>query len=1527
MLTYLLRRPMEYASHVFRHCSVEIYFRIAVREVYMSAEEQPAHPVPGSDLQRDCVAVKPRLQDRDYPFRPAKLAKFPLYFFIAGCVPVLHLDHRSMDWEVLRVSGVEIRQRSYEATPVMSKAIPELHLLTPAGEAIHKYGFYVRLEVDVAWSVPVIHGKMPKVPGDNATPYEKGIFALFLMMLFRPHRNIRDVFPATLHSSVCDRNEDDPWNAVYMEFCRWRRDEIDAVAASCKQRLQEDSAFNIEFDSDFWWACLIHEKLRNYETSMRPQHGDLCTVPHDLAGLPQYKASRTVDTEVADVEAPKGDDSSDDGNELWRDFAGPSDFIDSDAGKVRARAPAAKNPLATHCGVLPQGTQLEDFHNPPLKRGVRTSAEERYWRECAERLGESLPSTLSESSSQSEHVSWQLDASDALSAAERQKAFFQAVDKFEYEAMEVTQPRSSSFFLSENKFEGRFDDYFEGDAAEIMQPRQSVKKDSFDADVERATAALKRTINLIPSETVVMQAAYYLIHAGLLNIPDVGTVNVKQARAFLWNAAWLQEYMNAKWRHEGKLQSPQKPSPHPKMQDFCLAIVGPGGTGKTAILKLTEALTLTFAGPDTVRKLAPSNAAARLLGGDTLHALCKLPFGKSRLHSKQGRLSKSLLQRFRQQWRSTISAYLDEISMVSADQFLQCDVRLRQAKMEPECPFGKLGMNFCGDFLQLPPVDKDGTRKSLALPLDDKGFNACAVDDADPEINVGEAKDRNQQALLEGRQGFELWRSISRVVCLNVNVRAPGVLSRLQSEMRAGYISDSMWQLYLSRVIEPNDPRLTDKDSPFANKVMHFVVHRHKIRVMRALENAKEQSRKLNVPLFILQASDQAVRAEDEAKLTSVQRTELLQRVNPDKTKGLPSFLPLYIGMRLFLTSKDCVRFGIMKGCPCILRDIVFSDYEILPQMPISGHPHFIQYMPISLLLQAEDVEWSLPRTELPEHLPANIDRRGLWQLRPSFDHLSIQVGIEYISVRRTTFLATPADTITVYAAQGSTFDAVVADMQKPPRMESSKHWLACYVMLSRARSLEGFLVLRPATRAELSARPPKYLMDELERLERLEGSSLQELVDYINTLPMETPEDILNLFHKDAAANECRLVGEHRACAMQKSTVANAVTLPVTPATPPACFASKKDVPLTPPPMTPPSKRRRLTGKQSLACASNHLLCGNAPVLGCVPYAHSTTARTAAAALHEGQRTRHDDAVCPGCEEIQKVLGVAMDEQPRPFRNALADGWGAGSCFINAALQFLFASKRVRAKLGRILGSIAPHLRGNGTELWRFCERASAQQIRSVDHADFLCNVEEHGRFDEVIAGANAQHVCAQNDVYLALTLASAMKGRSDDGTSLLGQALYPALILRHHYRGDNPQQEDANMFLFGFLTSTQTFQDFSGKYEVPYFQCETCGHKAPAGSHEDEQNFNIVNIHSNYISVRDAILATYYEKLDEFFEACCSNPACGRRWSHKCKPIAKLPKLLWLQVNQWEYSNDLRARRVETDISAFVSNRQADI
>ncbi|MDA8582587.1 hypothetical protein N9L68_00110 [bacterium] len=80
-------------------------------------------------------------------------------------------------------------------------------------------------------------------------------------------------------------------------------------------------------------------------------------------------------------------------------------------------------------------------------------------------------------------------------------------------------------------------------------------------------------------------------------------------------------------------------------------------------------------------------------------------------------------------------------------------------------------------------------------------------------------------------------------------------------------------------------------------------MHRHRIRSKRSLENAKERCRKASSPLFIVQARYEVVRSEDEARLTSVLKRELLGRINPELTKGLPGFLALYVGMRMLLYS------------------------------------------------------------------------------------------------------------------------------------------------------------------------------------------------------------------------------------------------------------------------------------------------------------------------------------------------------------------------------------------------------------------------------------------------------------------------------------------------------------------------------------------------------------------------------------------------------------------------------------------------
>ena len=144
------------------------------------------------------------------------------------------------------------------------------------------------------------------------------------------------------------------------------------------------------------------------------------------------------------------------------------------------------------------------------------------------------------------------------------------------------------------------------------------------------------------THTVVMEAAFYLLDKGLLDIPHVGGINVKQARALLHMAAWLQCHMSAHWQDEGLLGDTPHASTQPYAHELLFALLGPAGSGKTTVLQLQEALLDHFGGPESVRKCAISNTAARLLGGDTMHALCKLP--PHSLQGRRGKLSADVLK-------------------------------------------------------------------------------------------------------------------------------------------------------------------------------------------------------------------------------------------------------------------------------------------------------------------------------------------------------------------------------------------------------------------------------------------------------------------------------------------------------------------------------------------------------------------------------------------------------------------------------------------------------------------------------------------------------------------------------------------------------------------------------------------------------------------------------------------------------------------------------------------------------------------
>ena len=499
-----------------------------------------------------------------------------------------------------------------------------------------------------------------------------------------------------------------------------------------------------------------------------------------------------------------------------------------------------------------------------------------------------------------------------------------------------------------------------------------------------------------PSHTLVLEAAIHLIQHGFCDIRNSDRINVKWALVLLHFAIWMQLKMSRKWCKTGDVLASELCDPglckelkelfkdgvdNDQVPLLVMIIVGAAGSGKTSLLKILEPFSdYFFQRIETMHKSAPTNQASRVAGGDTCHARYKLPFGS--LKGKRGTLSPAVLKIFRRMWDGAEEHVIDEISMLAPNSLFQIESRTRTATRQRGILFGGLGTFLTGDFSQLPHP----TQPSLALPLDEEEGTYRHANKKHPQGTAGEeeeAEEITEEAFFEHRAGVEKWRSIAKVSVLTVNLRSPGMLSDILHDIRNRRISDKSWQLLQERVLgveregevlrqkfaPDNDPRLTRP--PFSDHCVQYIVHRHVLRISQSFHNVMRASMQAGKRVYLALAAD-TVKPGDAVLFTDKVRREVLQIANPRLVHHLPGSCLWYIGMKLLLFSKKCARLGLMNGCICTLVDIIFSEHEQLPGHVEPGDVIPLQYMPTALLLRAEDVEWFLPPSQLPD-LPPQV--------------------------------------------------------------------------------------------------------------------------------------------------------------------------------------------------------------------------------------------------------------------------------------------------------------------------------------------------------------------------------------------------------------------------------------------------------------------------------------------------------------------------------------------------------------------------
>lgn len=134
-------------------------------------------------------------------------------------------------------------------------------------------------------------------------------------------------------------------------------------------------------------------------------------------------------------------------------------------------------------------------------------------------------------------------------------------------------------------------------------------------------------------------------------------------------------------------------------------LTGPAGSGKTYVLN--EFIRRAKARGKYVAVTATTGLAATHLGGNTIHAWSGIGIS-DQLHPQ---FEEHLLKGRRDIIEATDILIIDEISMLHDYRLDMVDEIARKVRKQPDTPFGGIQVILCGDFFQLPPVNRSDSRQ------------------------------------------------------------------------------------------------------------------------------------------------------------------------------------------------------------------------------------------------------------------------------------------------------------------------------------------------------------------------------------------------------------------------------------------------------------------------------------------------------------------------------------------------------------------------------------------------------------------------------------------------------------------------------------------------------------------------------------------------------------------------------------------------------------------------------------------------
>lgn len=146
---------------------------------------------------------------------------------------------------------------------------------------------------------------------------------------------------------------------------------------------------------------------------------------------------------------------------------------------------------------------------------------------------------------------------------------------------------------------------------------------------------------------------------------------------------------------------------------------GAAGTGKSFITGVLKKVLQRKGMQKKMAITAPTGVAACNVGGMTIHSWAGIGLGDKKVEQ----LSGAIMAKARSgdgdtpytRWTKTDILVIDEISMLPGELFETLSEVGKRVRKNHTRPFGGLQLILCGDFFQLPPVNKSNTRYQFAF--------------------------------------------------------------------------------------------------------------------------------------------------------------------------------------------------------------------------------------------------------------------------------------------------------------------------------------------------------------------------------------------------------------------------------------------------------------------------------------------------------------------------------------------------------------------------------------------------------------------------------------------------------------------------------------------------------------------------------------------------------------------------------------------------------------------------------------------